>query len=95
MCIEVIVCYINVVFLRHSLVVVVVGGRYQFRVVAVYSNHDNKHGPNSPRIRLDAGGRRSLRAPQSGPVIVKVYSISSSSIFVKWQVSIVIIIQGC
>ena len=68
-------------------VVVVVGSRYQFRVVAVYSNHDNKHGPNSARVRLRVGSGRALRAPQSVPVIVKVYSISATSIFVQWQVN--------
>jgi len=66
---------------------VVVGSRYQFRVVAVYSNNDNKHGPNSARVRLRVGAGRVVKAPQSVPVIVKVYSVSATSIFVQWQVS--------
>jgi len=64
-----------------------VGSRYQFRVVAVYSNHDNMHGPNSPRVRMRVSGGPSVRGPQSAPTIVEVKSISASSIFVKWQVN--------
>jgi len=79
-------CWWRFALLEHSLVVVDVGSRYQFRVVAVYSNHDNKHGPNSARVRLRVNGGRSLRAPQSAPVIVKVFAISASSIVVRWQV---------
>jgi len=75
--------------LRHSVVVfvVVAGSRYQFRVVSVYSNNDNKHGPNSRRVWLRVGGRRPVKSPQSAPVIVKVDAISSSAIFVQWQVT--------
>jgi len=69
-------------------VVVVVGGRYQFRMVAVYSNHDNRHGPNSQRVHLrGVDGGFPARIPQSSPTIVEVQSISTSSIYVKWQVN--------
>jgi len=77
-------CFITSFFVLRLLVV---GSRYQFRVVAVYSNHDNMHGPNSERVRLRVDGRPSVRAPQSAPTIVETYSISSSTIFVKWQVN--------
>ena len=59
------------------------GCTYQFRLLAVYSNNDNRQGPNSGRFTLES------RRPQTlttAPVIVEVLPQSPNNISVKWQV---------
>ena len=56
---------------------------YKFRVVAVYSNNDNKHGPNSARFKLAGDGRSMSHAPTSSPVIVVVESPSPNSLHIR------------
>ena len=60
------------------------GNTYQFRMVAVYSNFDNKHGPNSIRVTLGASFRH--RVPQNSPIIVRVWSTSPTTLSIEWQV---------
>ena len=58
----------------------------RFRVVAVYSNNDNKQGPNSRRFTLAVPAEHRPPAPLSGPVIVEARALSTSRIAIKWQV---------
>jgi hypothetical protein len=61
------------------------GGTYRFRLVAVYSNHDNKHGPNSSPVHLRSGSRRA-KAPVTAPFVVEVRPMAPHSISITWQV---------
>lgn len=64
-----------------------VGSVYQFRIAAVYSNHDNKIGPISDRVSLKTGLPTSSRsrAPVTSPMIVDVHE-NITSFIVFWQV---------
>ncbi len=63
------------------------GSTYRFRVLAVYSNNDNKQGPNSARFTLQVEPALRPRAPNNKPLIVDAKSLRATSIFIKWQVS--------
>lgn len=62
------------------------GATYQFRIAAVYSNHDNKNGPVSDRFVLKTGSSVSgrSRALVSVPMIVDIRA-NISSFLVVWQ----------
>jgi len=64
------------------------GSVYLFRLVAVYSNNDNKHGRNSDRFFLSSSSVARPRGPSSAPVIVDVQAVSDSLISVHWQVGL-------
>lgn len=57
--------------------------KYRFRIVAVYANNDNMHGPLSKRFRLDRMFNLD-RAPQQAPSIAQVLPLSESSLRVGW-----------
>jgi len=71
---------------------------YQFRVVAVGSNDDNREGENSDRFSLEHGGTDGegglgtgepgprLRVPTSVPFIVRVLPLNDTSLSVVWKV---------
>ena len=66
------------------------GATYKFRVAAVYSNNDNKHGPNSDRFEMKADPEPEPKPPSSSPTIVEVTPIDFQNIHglnVRWQVS--------
>lgn len=65
----------------------VAGATYQFRIAAVYSNHDNKISPVSDRFTLKTGSPASgrSRSPITSPMIVDVRA-NVSSLVVVWQV---------
>ena len=62
------------------------GATYRFRIVAVYSNNDNKQGQNSARFTLEVVPAMRPRVPSNKPVIVEAKSLRSDSIQIKWQV---------
>jgi len=62
------------------------GSVYLFRLVAVYSNNDNKHGRNSDRFFLSSSSVARSRGPSSAPVIVDIQALSDTVISVRWQV---------
>ena len=62
------------------------GVTYRFRVVAIYSNNDNRHGPSSKRVTLGSATDRWSKVLVPGPVIVEARPLSSSEIFIGWQV---------
>ena len=62
------------------------GATYRFRIVAVYSNNDNKQGPNSARFTLEIVPAMRPRVPSNRPVIVEAKPLRSDSIQIKWQV---------
>jgi len=62
------------------------GAVYLFRLVAVYSNDDNKHGRNSDRFFLSSSLPARSRGPSSAPLIVDVQPVSDTAISVRWQV---------
>ena len=64
------------------------GATYKFRVVAVYSNNDNNHGPNSLRFMLQVAPEHRPNRPIDGPVIVEARPTSVNSIMIRWQVSV-------
>jgi len=74
------------VWLIKGLFWLAIGFTYQFRLVAVYSNHDNKHGPNSAKFALGSASLRA-RVPSAAPVIVEVQLISTTSMAIVWQVT--------
>lgn len=64
----------------------VAGATYQFRIAAVYSNHDNKISPVSDRFTLKTGSPTPRsRSPITSPMIVDVRA-NVSSLVVAWQV---------
>lgn len=77
-----------------------IGVTYRFRIVAIYVNGDNRHGPSSARItvgsssstssNVDAAGMVSGRIEPSirGPTIVEIRALSENELFVGWQVSL-------
>ena len=65
------------------------GAMYLFRLVAVYSNNDNKHGRNSDRFFLSSSSTARSRGPSSAPVIVNVQAVSDTAISVRWQVRLI------
>ena len=61
---------------------------YRFRVVAIYSNNDNRHGPSSKRITVGgAATAHWTKVLVPGPIIVEARPLSSSEIFIGWQVN--------
>jgi len=60
--------------------------RYRFRVVAVYANDDNMHGPLSPRFRLDRD-LDSDRAPRRPPVVTEALPLGRRSLRVGWKMT--------
>jgi len=62
----------------------VCGGHYRFRIAAVYSNNDNKLGPNSERFLLEK--EQPKRKPAFSPVIEIAESVSPSAVEIQWKV---------
>lgn len=58
------------------------GASYRFRIAAVYSNNDNKHGPSSLYTLLKDPP---MRKPVIGPIIVHAEAESPSAITIQWQ----------
>lgn len=61
---------------------------YKFRIAAVYSNNDNKHGPNSDRFEMKADPQPEAKPPSAAPTIVEVTAIDFQNIHglnVRWQ----------
>ena len=62
---------------------------YKFRIVAVYSNNDNKNGPNSARFRLSTDSANQPRSPTTRPVIVNIEAVAANALKIVWQVRMV------
>lgn len=63
-------------------------GTYKFRVAAVYSNNDNKHGPTSKKFTLTTAPYSEPQAPEGAPVIVEVKPVEFQKMHglnVKWN----------
>jgi hypothetical protein len=60
-----------------------VGSKYRFRIAAVYSNNDNKLGPNSIKFTLYKDPP--MKKPVYGPTIIHAEPISPSAITLKWE----------
>lgn len=61
------------------------GQTYKFRIAAVYSNNDNKLGPNSNRFLLEKEAPK--RKPGYSPLIEIAEAVSQSAIMIQWKVS--------
>lgn len=59
---------------------------YRFRIAAVYSNNDNKLGPNSARFHLHRGSPAS-KTHLNTPLLTRTEAVSPSAIQIHWQVS--------
>lgn len=59
---------------------------YRFRIAAVYSNNDNKLGPNSAKFHLTKADFF-LRNPLPVPRLTRTETIDYSSIRIYWEVS--------
>ncbi|XP_021913765.1 interference hedgehog-like isoform X2 [Zootermopsis nevadensis] len=57
---------------------------YRFRIAAVYSNNDNKLGPNSARFHLHKGPLNN-KNPLSPPVLMHTEAVSATAIRICWQ----------
>ncbi|KAF0290710.1 Interference hedgehog [Amphibalanus amphitrite] len=59
------------------------GGRYKFRVLAVYENKDNKHGPNSRTVRMV----RLLETarPPGSPTVTQLWPLNITAIRCSWS----------
>ncbi|XP_034231734.1 interference hedgehog-like isoform X2 [Thrips palmi] len=57
---------------------------YRFRIAAVYSNNDNKLGPNSARFHLHRGSP-ALKTHLSTPLLTTTEAVSPSAIEIHWQ----------
>lgn len=63
------------------------GATYRFRVMAVFSNQDNRPSDTSTRITLaDGDGGVALVSPDGFPLIVEVKALSVDSLAIRWQV---------
>lgn len=63
------------------------GATYRFRVVAVYSNQDNRPSEVSARFTLDSTDNGMDVLPPDGfPLIVEVKALSVDSLAIRWQV---------
>ncbi|XP_056010396.1 cell adhesion molecule-related/down-regulated by oncogenes-like isoform X3 [Ostrea edulis] len=63
-------------------------GTYKFRVAAVYSNNDNKHGPTSKKFTLKTAPPSEPQAPEGAPVIVEVKPVEfqdKHGLNVRWN----------
>ncbi|XP_043190653.1 interference hedgehog-like [Amphibalanus amphitrite] len=63
-----------------------VGAKYKFRVLAVYENKDNKHGPNSRKVKMTR--MRKKAKPPGAPVIVSHSPRSPNAIQFSWKYSL-------
>jgi len=70
-----ITCY-NEVICLHILIV-------RFRIAAVYSNNDNKLGPNSARFHLHKSNNKNPLPP---PILMHAEAVSPTAIKICWQV---------
>ncbi|XP_025100220.1 LOW QUALITY PROTEIN: cell adhesion molecule-related/down-regulated by oncogenes-like [Pomacea canaliculata] len=64
------------------------GGTYKFRIAAVYSNNDNKIGPNSKHFHLALLTNPELHPPKVKPKVVEAKPITYQNIYaigIKWQ----------
>ncbi|XP_046440157.1 interference hedgehog-like [Daphnia pulex] len=59
------------------------GQTYRFRIAAVYSNNDNKLGPNSSRFLLEKEAPK--RKPGYSPLIEIAEAVSQSAIMIQWK----------
>lgn len=59
------------------------GGKYRFRIAAVYSNYDNKDGPKSPKFTLYKDPP--MKKPTYGPNIIYAEPTSPSAITLNWD----------
>lgn len=59
------------------------GGKYRFRIAAVYSNNDNKLGPNSAKFILHK--EPPMKKPSAGPMIAHAEAASPSAITLNWK----------
>jgi len=59
------------------------GFTYRFRIAAVYSNNDNKLGPNSGRFLLEKDQPK--RKPTFSPVILVAETVSQSAVEIQWK----------
>lgn len=59
------------------------GSKYRFRIAAVYSNNDNKLGPNSIKFTLYKDPP--MKKPVYGPSIIHAEPVSPSAITMKWE----------
>lgn len=60
------------------------GHAYRFRIAAVYSNNDNKVGPNSEKFVLQKDA--TMRRPMHSPVITNAVAYNTTAILLKWKV---------
>ncbi|XP_037073446.1 interference hedgehog-like [Pollicipes pollicipes] len=60
-----------------------VGAKYKFRVLAVYENKDNKHGPNSRKVKMTR--MRKKAKPPGAPIIDAHSPQSPSAIQFTWK----------
>lgn len=58
------------------------GSAYKFRIIAVYSNNDNRQGPKSDKFVLLKDPP--MKRPPSGPQIYRAEAISQSAILLGW-----------
>ena len=56
---------------------------YRFRIAAVYSNNDNKLGPNSGRFILEK--EQPKKKPTYSPVIEVAEAVSQSAVMIQWK----------
>ena len=59
------------------------GKTYRFRIAAVYTNNDNKLGPNSARFVLDKEQPR--KKPGFSPIIEVAEAVSQSAVMIQWK----------
>lgn len=66
------------------MILIVLGRTYRFRVLAYYSNNDIRRSPSSAKFSLVAG---QLSVPVTAPTVVEARALSTSEIFIGWQVA--------
>ncbi|XP_037077982.1 interference hedgehog-like [Pollicipes pollicipes] len=59
------------------------GAKYKFRVLAVYENKDNKHGPNSRKVKIIRMSKKSK--PPGAPIITMHSSEGPNGIRCSWM----------
>jgi len=62
------------------------GATYRFRVVATVANGNSQQSPSSEKVYMTNVSERQTGVLLPAPVIVEARALSSSEIFIGWQV---------
>lgn len=80
---------LKICFLNLSPLLIISGGFYKFRVLAVYEDDDNKNSEHTPLFKLSLQKPPDTRVPDTQPTIVEAMPViykNKYGIGIKWHV---------